>query len=550
VKKIISILLALGLVLGLTVMAAPVSADVDGPGATPNPQVIFGGPPPCNCAGMTTCLNVTFDITALVEEGVHEICVEFPADTSVPATFNDGDIGIYSSATPGIFYPCFGSEITVTPTTYGTQVCAVINTPWDMWPAADNPISIAFTRAAGILNPTTPGSYQLYVWTTRPQDSTPVLSDPYTIVPQISTYDFQFDFSPTFPGLNPGFVPPFKACGQNLTTTSWCSTIGGYLEPFDLNLITTVPGCTAPCSVADMWFVVEKCPLGEVITLVWDSGTTTYTLTNADEGDVQSLPSVALTPITLRTWSNEIHFSSVATYNICWYLECPAVPCEAGAKIVAEECLEADVYQWKEYFQIDLLPKWNLVSIPLYPFDTDIDEILVALNWSDQLESIWYFNQCEPGSGPDEGKWYVYPGDLETLEAGKSYWFRMKHPGDAGYNPLFNSGNKSGLYVFGNHAPMPTDPMVTFDVCEGWNMVGFKAPWVNIPPLTPQPELDSDYLWNFNTGVMDDVHYGLIYEWDATVQDWLWHAPGTYNMQPGEGYWIPFDGDSEIYPKP
>jgi hypothetical protein len=545
VKKIISILLALGLVLSLTVMAAPVSADVDGPGVTPNPQVIFGGPPPCNCAGMTTCCNISFDITALMEEGVHEICIEFPADTYVPATFNDGDIGIYTSAFPGVFYPCFGSEVTVTDTTYGTQLCAILNTPWDVWPAADNPISIAITRAAGIKNPTTPGSYQLYVWTTRPQDSTPVLSDPYVIAPQFSTYDFQFDFSPTYPGLNPGFVPPFKACGQDMPTTSFCSTINGFLEPFDLNLITTVPGCSAPCSAADMWFVVEKCPVGEVITLVWDSGTTTYTLTNADEGDVQALPSVALTPLTTRTWSNEIHFSSPGDYEICFYLECPAVPCQApGAEIVAEECLLASVYQWKNWFQIDLNPKWNLISLPLFPFNTDIEYIMSSLNWSDQFMSVWYYDRCE---GAD-GTWHSYPGDLDTMEAGNAYWIRMKHPGDVGYNASFNTSNQAGLFVWGTHAPMPpADPMQSFDVCEGWNMVGFKPPWVGTP-LAPTWEWDDLYLWNFFT-IFGMPEYGTIYEWDSTVQDWNWYYPYGCQMQPGLGYWIPFERDGEIYPK-
>ena len=85
-------------------------------------------------------------------------------------------------------------------------------------------------------------------------------------------------------------------------------------------------------------------------------------------------------------------------------------------------------------------------------------------------------------------------------------------------------------------------------------MVGFKAPWVagavqNQWDWVLGPPIQG-YLWNFNTGVMDTVHYGLIYQWDPTVVPgtWVTHLPGTLNMVPGEGYWIPFDGDGEIYP--
>jgi hypothetical protein len=80
-------------------------------------------------------------------------------------------------------------------------------------------------------------------------------------------------------------------------------------------------------------------------------------------------------------------------------------------------------------------------------------------------------------------------------------------------------------------------------------MVGFKAPWTG-SPLAPTPEWDNLYLWNFNTGVMDTVHYGMIYEWDPTILpgNWITYLPGTAPLNPGLGYWIPFDGDGEIYP--
>jgi hypothetical protein len=519
VKKILSILVALGLVLGLVVMATPASANVTAATVTPV----------TNCAGTAATYTIGFSITGDLIIGTTTVTIDFPAGTDVSAITS---ITQNLVAVPAAWITVDTANAVVT--YYSPQHLVA--------PAA---VSVVI---AGVTNPS-PGTYTLTVKTSAPVDSTPVTSNPYTIVPALSTIDFQFDFSPTYPGLNPGFVPPFKACGQNMTTTSHCATIGGFLEPFDLSLITTIPGCIAPCSNATMWFVVEECPANEVITLVWDSGAASYTLTAADKGDVQPLPNVLLpspTPPVIATWNNQIHFSSPGDYEICWYLRCPAVPCESGAQIIADECLEATVYQWKEWFQIDLLPKWNLISIPLFPFNTDITYILSALNASDQFMSVWYFDQCEDAD-PDEGVWHVYPGDLTTMEAGKAYWIRMKHPGDVGYNV---SQFPAGLFVWGNHAPMPpSDPMASFDVCEGWNMVGFKAPWTGTP-LAATPEMDDDYLWNFNTAVIDTVHYGLLYDYDEASQDWTYWLPGTCNMQPGVGYWIPFDGDGEIYPKP
>jgi hypothetical protein len=167
--------------------------------------------------------------------------------------------------------------------------------------------------------------------------------------------------------------------------------------------------------------------------------------------------------------------------------------------------------------------------------------------------SVWYFGQCEDPA-PNAGVWHTevydaptntFTGDVDNIVAGKSYWVRMKHPGDAGYNSTLFPVN---LWVWGNHAPMPpADPMGYFDVCEGWNMVGFKAPWSGTP-LAPISEDDDDYLWNFNGA--GQVAYGLIYDWVESIQDWTYHLPAACAMQPGVGYWIPFDGDSEIYPKP
>jgi hypothetical protein len=385
----------------------------------------------------------------------------------------------------------------------------------------------------------------------------------YTIIPAIHTLDFILDFSPTYDGMIPGFTPPFKACGQEGYGEDVAFV--GWMTVFDLILTADPEGCAPPCEEADMWFVLEECPVDEIVTFYFDTGgvISMYTLDDTDVGDVQVLPDVDLTadPWVDIVWINWIHFSSPGTYKLCFYLECPEVTCGPGAQIVAEVCLDAVVYQWKDAWKIPLYPKWNLISLPLYPFDTDIADVFASLDRIDQLMRVDYFGQCE-NPADDLGIWHTevynatsgnFTPNLMDIEAGKAYWVRMLHPGDAGYDPTFTVLNPASLWVFGNHAPMPpSTSMGYFDVCIGWNMVGFKAPWSG-SPLVPISEIvggaGTGYLWNFNA-VLGGVHFGLVYEWDGTIQDWTFGVPPAYLLNPGVGYWIPFDGDGEIYPAP
>ena len=104
-RKIISILVALGLVLAMSAVATPVAADVS------EPQVTLSS----YCACADSAYNITFNTTASLTEGVHSVCVEFPAGTTVPATFAALDIVIDGS-------PVFPGEITVT----GNTVCFLV----------------------------------------------------------------------------------------------------------------------------------------------------------------------------------------------------------------------------------------------------------------------------------------------------------------------------------------------------------------------------------------------------------------------------------------
>ena len=191
-KKIIGILVALGLVLSMAVMATPVAADVTSADVDVSTT---------DCEYDDGVYNITFNTTASLTEGVHSVCIDFPADTSFVATFpEDGDITIGDGIAAGD--DVFASEVTVA----GTEVCFLVPAHY-----LAGPIEVIFDDV--VVNPAA-GDYTLDVWTSRAPDSTPVASQSYTIVPAISIYDFAFNFSATYAELPLNFVPPLKACGS------------------------------------------------------------------------------------------------------------------------------------------------------------------------------------------------------------------------------------------------------------------------------------------------------------------------------------------------
>jgi len=536
VKKIIGILVALGLVLSLTVMATPVAAKVEGVTAK-----VFS----TNCACSTGCYNITFNISASLTEGVGCVCIKFPAGTSVPATgtaWKDGDIKI-----AGV--DVFGSEVTVT----GTEVCFI--PPAHLLPATDNPITVEFTSKAGIVNPCTAGKYQLEVKTCRAPDSTYVKSAKYTIVPCISEYGFVWDSGPTYAGIAEGFVPPFKACGQNFTNAV---NIGNLTHPkfmnaFNLTFAADPVGCNSPCQsdvtlylslVASPQFpCADVDPVAKVtINLTGSCGTLNTTVLTYDEcvddepEEIELATNITLTNNTTCNWEGLIHFDTVGEYTICFWAECPGAlgaPCHppAGdeAEKFAETCLDFDVYQWKDAGYMTLKEKWNLISLPLVPLEEGIpiEDVLASIPKADRdtILSIWYYDRCE-----DE--WLVWgngQSSLTTMEAGKAYWMRLAYP-------LPGCGNVI-WWQWGTPKPVPPASPAAYPVCEGWNMVGFTSLASKAP---------SAYLWNWVVAPNP-----VVYGWSQNcwnLQTWsLIPWGGTPDMVPGQGYWIAFPADGAVY---
>jgi hypothetical protein len=179
---------------------------------------------------------------------------------------------------------------------------------------------------------------------------------------------------------------------------------------------------------------------------------------------------------------------------------------------------------------VSLTGGWNLVSLPVVPLDTSIESVLAPLAYPHDLISVWYYDSCK-----DE--WLVYDNGgtgfktLTTMEDGKAYWVRMRYPDEQSSDPTISGAYPYTLWVFGSKAPTPPGLPSSYNVCEGWNMIGFRS----MEEMAPE-----DYL-----GAFSPSEYGAIYGWDPYLKDWITNPD---KLVPGHGYWISFSGGGAIYP--
>jgi len=563
VKKIFGILVALSLVLSLLVMATPVAAKVV------NVVVKVDG----NCATQIGVYNITFNTSASLTQGVHSVCIKFPAGTTIqntgsPLPWGNGDIKMN-----GI--DVFGSEVTVT----GTTVC--FKTPVSFNAGKQE---VLFTFDACIINPATPGFYQLEVYTDRTPDTTPVKNlVPYYIAPCFSTYVFGWDSSPSFPGIATDFVPPFKACGQNLSTAINIGTVDApkYAEAFKLafgTLANSLIGCEAPCGKVKIYYQLTaspQVPCGRPAATVYLNLTTNTTMYPCAKNltanvtwepclDADGIPykyviaeNCTLAKNTVIGWDGYIHFNMPGEYTICFTAECtggfPACTppnCDEG-NILTQRCITFEVHQMKDAAKIELWDKWNLISLPLVPFDTDICSMLASVDtfdyWTfydadmlvsqDNLMSVWNYDAATED-------WLVYGNgqdSLTTIEDGKAYWFRMRYPlSPHAKGPPQECGNYS-WWVFGTQLPEPPDGPRVYSVEQGWNMVGFTS----LTAMAPNVYLKN---WDAMT-----IPVPVIMGWTqgcflTGAQAWKTVAfNATNGLVPGQGYWMAFAQPGFIY---
>jgi uncharacterized repeat protein (TIGR01451 family) len=173
-----------------------------------------------------------------------------------------------------------------------------------------------------------------------------------------------------------------------------------------------------------------------------------------------------------------------------------------------------------EEWSIDLDYGYNLISLPLYIPVGERDTADVLAGVADNLDIAWAYSACaDPGL-----RWTSYISgepdpDLAEMRDGPGYWLIM----DAA----------DTLNVSGQVLPMAPETPPTYQVCEGWNLIGFKS----TVPRTP-----GDYL----AAIDDD--YTIIYGF-ADGRYFVAGSSGHEYLEPGLGYWIAVIAEEgTIYP--
>ena len=161
-------------------------------------------------------------------------------------------------------------------------------------------------------------------------------------------------------------------------------------------------------------------------------------------------------------------------------------------------------------FEIPLLTKWNLISIPFSLLDNDVEEVFAQI--SDDVETVW---------GYENGEWHVYdpdgPNDLGTLEPGYGYWVKSKED--------------TSLLVGGSLLqPAPGVPP-SRPLDEGWSLIGHygtadKPAYCGLFSLVDTQE--------------GFPRWSSLIGYDAASDQFIYLNPED-TMSPGQGFWLEMD---------
>ncbi len=481
-SRALSTLIALMLVLSFAV-ATPALAEVTKPEVAVDP----------NHAGEEAKYTIEFEVTAELEVGLHHITVDFPAGTTVPESYGFGHITVNDEPVLAGDHGDPGA----------TKV--TIPTPILVDPDEDAEVIVIFTDDAGIENPDA-GTYTLWVNTSRTADATPVESEEYEIVdlPDVSEYELVVDFDLAYPGIAEDFVPPIKV-------DEWTN--------FEVILRVAVEGLKGYEDAKVKLTLVDAPEDAELtLDLGWPFDPAQFEL---EEGESES--------------SGQFDLGNDEVFVLGAWGMCD----EIGDYLLRVELLDTDdevildreipFTVWEEFHtaKIHLFDGWNLISLPLIPLVSDIEVVLGAAGLDD-VSIVRHYD-----GATDTWPWYIpsAAGPLETMEDGKGYWIRMEP-----------ANNPATLWIWGKEMPDPPDLPPTYDVVEGWNLIGFKS----------LEDMDHDlYLGNLWTAGFSD--YSVIWGYDAAAAKYFNVYPLITQephgqLTPGHGYWLWATKDGTIVP--
>ena len=300
----------------------------------------------------------------------------------------------------------------------------------------------------------------------------------------------------------------------------------------------TVSSITSPaCGVT--W------PIGSTQTITWaqnDTSSTSARLTDviwlsADGGNTWS-PILTLPNMPLTTNSQSIAVpdpsslgftptsgsGSSATYSSLLKIVATNVSSGLSSTPYIMTCsftiTNTGVFPVQTSPTITLYPGWNLVSLPLVPTNSSLQNVLG--NALPSITAIW---TCS-GGGTTGGTWSSWsPGlsyGLTTIVDGKAYWI----------NTNLTTGQTATFTFQGRVGNPPPSAPPSYSYPAGWNMVGFT-----FSPSTG--ESVTSYLGQQNT---TSANYNLpVIGYNANpayTVGFTTLSGTTPNMNPGFGYWV------------
>jgi hypothetical protein len=168
---------------------------------------------------------------------------------------------------------------------------------------------------------------------------------------------------------------------------------------------------------------------------------------------------------------------------------------------------------------IDLYEGWNLISLPLIPTNTNINNVLGTI--LDKVGKVWSY------SGGPSGTWKSYTpcpvvgtcptNTLTTMEDGKAYWIKVT--------------DDCTLTFQGRTGPTPPNAPPAYSFVVGWNMVGFKS---------TQAHAVEDYLVGMS-------YHDPITRYDNENKEYVAVASSD-NMTTEAGYWVYFTAAGIVTP--
>jgi hypothetical protein len=159
---------------------------------------------------------------------------------------------------------------------------------------------------------------------------------------------------------------------------------------------------------------------------------------------------------------------------------------------------------------ITLKQGWNMISLPLIPNDSSIDEVLKGTaNAAANVNIVQYYDT-------DRNDWLTYKpsaasgNTLTTMEDGRAYWIFMNVPGTLTISGKTNSISPRMYTVAG----------------QKWNMIGFKSTTNRmVKDYLPVSQMSSD----------DRL---VVFEYAQDGDFYYDELENTDYMEPGLGYWI------------